>query len=63
MLERLRSDLEWFDARGTTGMDARTAAVFGAARAFVARSIEAHTGESPPPARSAGRPSYPQPGA
>jgi hypothetical protein len=51
MLERLRADLAWFDARGTEGMDPRTAEVFGAARAFVARSIEAHTGERPPPPR------------
>jgi hypothetical protein len=47
MLERLRSDLAWLDARGTDGMDPRTAQVFRAARAFVARSIEAHTGERP----------------
>jgi len=66
MLERLRSDLAWFDARGTAGMDPCTAQVFTAARAFVARSIEAHTGTLPPPppaARPSGalRPSRPQP--
>lgn len=64
MLERLRADLAWFDDRGATGMDARTAQVFGAARAFVARSIEAHTGERPPPPRRAraARQDHPQPG-
>lgn len=68
MLERLRADLAWFDARGTGGMDPRTAQVFSAARAFVARSIEAHCGERPPPparsrAQGAARPTYPQPEA
>lgn len=65
MLERLRSDLAWFDARSTAQMDPRTAQVFAAAREVLARSIEAHTGERPAPATRArdARPAYPQPAA